>query len=566
MALTETRPETDASPVPAAAQSTTLDGLIGSADHKTVGRMWIGAGLVFLIAGLVVSVIAALEASDLGGFAIVDDADQFTQIWSLGRELLLFGAIVPILVGLGTYLVPLQIGAPAIAFARGAAGAFWTWLIATGLLVVAIVLNGGPGGGRVDFIVLWAVASAVMLAALAWAMVTLATTILGARTGGMTLERAPQTTWSFLVFSLVGLLSLPILIAELVLVYVRVRHGFVPIGTRQSLTGVMDSPNLVPALYWLAVPVLGMAVDIIGVHTGRAMRSHKAIMTAIGALGILSYSADFFSFASVRPLQMDHALLVISIAAAALPTLAVLGLAGDSIRNGAPRMGASLIGALVAGLLFLLATVVSLLGLIEPVALFIENDTSASIALDRLLILNGTTFHDGVRGLIIGATIVLFIAAFTHWSTKIWGRQMKEPLSLLAVLLAAVGAIVWALGAVLAGVDDQPAYPTSTLGGGENVEFFNLIAMIGIAVLTVGVVIAALNVAQAALGRGPTTADPWTGSTLEWATSSPPAFGNFDNAPLVRSATPLAGGLEAVDESKDVVDHASTAAGKEDES
>lgn len=566
MALTETRPETDASPVPAAAQSTTLDGLIGSADHKTVGRMWIGAGLVFLIAGLVVSVIAALEASDLGGFAIVDDADQFTQIWSLGRELLLFGAIVPILVGLGTYLVPLQIGAPAIAFARGAAGAFWTWLIATGLLVVAIVLNGGPGGGRVDFIVLWAVASAVMLAALAWAMVTLATTILGARTGGMTLERAPQTTWSFLVFSLVGLLSLPILIAELVLVYVRVRHGFVPIGTRQSLTGVMDSPNLVPALYWLAVPVLGMAVDIIGVHTGRAMRSHKAIMTAIGALGILGYSADFFSFASVRPLQMDHALLVISIAAAALPTLAVLGLAGDSIRNGAPRMGASLIGALVAGLLFLLATVVSLLGLIEPVALFIENDTSASIALDRLLILNGTTFHDGVRGLIIGATIVLFIAAFTHWSTKIWGRQMKEPLSLLAVLLAAVGAIVWALGAVLAGVDDQPAYPTSTLGGGENVEFFNLIAMIGIAVLTVGVVIAALNVAQAALGRGPTTADPWTGSTLEWATSSPPAFGNFDNAPLVRSATPLAGGLEAVDESKDVVDDASTAAGKEDES
>ena len=34
--------------------------------------------------------------------------------------------------------------------------------------------------------------------------------------------------------------------------------------------------------------------------------------------------------------------------------------------------------------------------------------------------------------------------------------------------------------------------------------------------------------------------DPWgTGSTLEWATASPPAYANFAEPPVVTSATPL---------------------------
>jgi cytochrome c oxidase subunit 1 len=561
MALTETRPETDAPAASEQAATTTLDGLLGTADHKTIGRLWIGAGLLVAVGALVVSVIASFETVDLGSYSIVDDADQFTQLWSMGRELLLVGAIVPILIGLATFLVPLQIGAPGIAFARGAAGAFWTWFLATDLFIAAYIFNGGAGGGRADFVVLWAVSLGVMLIAILWALVILATTILGARTVGMTLERVPLTTWSFLVFALIGLVSIPIVLAELVMVYVAVRHGLLPLEARQSLVGVMTPANIPPALYWTAVPLLGMAADIIAVHTGKPIRFYKSVMVAIGLFGILAYGSDFFGFASVRPLTFDHGLLVATIAAAILPALAVFALVGDSIRKGSPKFDTALVGSLLSGLLLLLGTVVALLGAIEPVALFLHRETTIDIDLNRLLIVNGTAFHDGLRGLVLGAVIVVITAALQHWAVKFWGRRLAESLGMIAVLVGAAGAVVWGTGAVLAGIDDQPAYPFSTLGGGENVEFFNLIASVGILLVAVSVGCTALNVVQAAFKSGGARSgrSGWTGTTLEWATTSPPARGNFEKPPVVRSANPLADTIDAIDESEVILDEAARA-------
>jgi heme/copper-type cytochrome/quinol oxidase subunit 1 len=542
MALTQPRPDTAAAKVDGPSTVTTVDGLLGSADHKTIGRLWIGAGLVFLVAGLAVTAVIGVEATDLGQHTIVAGGSQFTQVWSLGRDLLLFGGLVPLLVGLGLHLVPLQIGAPAVAFARGAAGAFWTWLIGVILVVASYVVNGGPGGGRTDFVVLWALALGMAVAALMWAMVVLATTILGARTTGMTLERVPFATWSFLVFSLVGVLSLPVLLAELVLTYVRVRHGFVTLDATGSLTAVVDGSNLAPALYWLGVPLLGTAADAIGVHTSRPVRARTPVLVAIGSFGIIACGAGLVGFASVRPVAYDNGLLVAAIAVAALPVLAVLGLSAWSLRSGEPRLTGPLVGSLLSLLVLLLATAASLLALAEPVALFLERNSIVDIDLDRLLILSGTTFGDGIRGLVVGATVVGLIASVQHWSPKLWGRRMNPVIVHGAILTAAAGSLLWGIGAILAGVDDQPAYPVSTLGGGESVESSNLIAAVGMIVLLVGVIVWGLEVARAASSSSGSPAGGWKGATLEWATASPPELGNFTTAPVVRSATPLLDG------------------------
>ena len=175
--------------------------------------------------------------------------------------------------------------------------------------------------------------------------------------------------------------------------------------------------------------------------------------------------------------------------------------------------------------------------------------------------MNGTVFHDGVRGLVLGAVVVAIIAALHHWSPKFFGRRMAESLGMGAVLAAAAGAVIWGAGAVLAGIDDQPAYPVSTLGGGENVEFFNLIATVGILLVAVAAAVTGLNVVQTAFGRGRGGADSgvWRGATLEWATASPPSFGNFEKPPVVRSATPLADTIDAIDESEVILDDAARA-------
>ena len=560
MALTESRTPTDARAA-GAPETATLDGLLGSADHKTLGRFWIAGGLLFLLGSLVMSAVAGLEAIDLGSYSVAKDADQFTQIWSLGREVLLFGGLLPILVGLATYLVPLQIGAPAIAFARGAAGAFWAWSIGTVLLVVSYVFNGGPGGGKADFVVLWAVSLGLVIMGLLWAMVIVATTALGARTIGMTLDRVPFATWSFLVFCLYGILTLPLVIADLALTYVRVRHGFVPLDARQSLVGVTNLFTYAPTLFWLAIPALGMATDAVGVHTGRPVMLRKPVLAAIGALSVTSYGAVYFSFGSVRSVDFNNFMLVADIAATVLPILGVLGLAGESIRRGTPRLNVAFIGSMLGGLLFLLASVAALLGLFEPVQLWLidKADTGSP---DKLLVLNGTTFHDGLRGIAVGAAVLAITGALHHWAPKIWGRRMTEALGFGAVLAAAGGGVLWGLGGILAGVDNQPAYPVSSLAGGDNVELYNLITLIGILAVAAGALLTALNAAQAAVGRNTAaTGGPvWSGLTLEWATSSPPSPGNFDQPPVVRSATPLA---DAVPESGSAEPTTGTDAGGE---
>ena len=190
MALTQTRTETDSTTdsteTSDPASRPALERVLSTSDHKTIGRMWIGAGSAIALLALVLSTIASLELVDLDTIGLFEDEGQFVQAWSAGRTLLLFGGIVPVLVGLATYLTPLQVGASAIAFGRGAAGAFWTWLLATwsarscrpGQWWTSRRLERNP-------VLLWILALGTMLVGFCWAFVCIATTILGARTVGM---------------------------------------------------------------------------------------------------------------------------------------------------------------------------------------------------------------------------------------------------------------------------------------------------------------------------------------------------------------------------------------------
>ena len=142
MALTDTRHDSSADTVETRPGDSTegplvaLDRLFGAGDHKAVGRLWLVCSTLFLLGGGVVSLLAAIEHVDLGGLSLSPDAAAFAQLWSLGRELLILGGVVPLFVGLAVYVVPLQVGSPSLAFPRGAAAAFWIWLMASILLIV----------------------------------------------------------------------------------------------------------------------------------------------------------------------------------------------------------------------------------------------------------------------------------------------------------------------------------------------------------------------------------------------------------------------------------------------
>jgi heme/copper-type cytochrome/quinol oxidase subunit 1 len=541
MAMTDTRPDDVAHDHHESRPSlASFDAALGSGDHKTTGRLWIGAGALMLAAALVVSLVAAIEHVDLGSLSMFDQEGQFVQIWSMGRILLLLGGLVPILIGIATFVVPLQVGASSLAFPRGAATAFWCWLVSTSLLIISYILNGGPAGGRTDYVVLWTLALGAMVLSVLWAMVCIATTIVGARAPGMDLDQVPVSAWSFFVFSLLGLFILPVVLGQLVLVYLDVKYGFLfDRSSRLSLLGIGDSLTLAPTLYWVGIPTLGIAIEAIAVHTGRPVCFHRSVMVALGGLGILSFGVDLLSYSSrgVAPV-FDNGVLVVGLIVAALPVLAALALAGESLKTGSFRVRTPLVAGLLGGLVLLLAVVASILGTVWPIVTFIEDVFDTNVTLDSSFDLTATAFHEGIRALVMGAGVLGVIAGVHHWGHKIWGRSLDDRLGLLTTLTAAGGAIVWGIGGVVNGFLGEPALPIISNDVQDGVEALNGVMAAGAGLLAAAAVLLLLNIARTAFGGGSSN-EPWQGVTLEWATASPPIAGNFATAPRVTSATPI---------------------------
>jgi heme/copper-type cytochrome/quinol oxidase subunit 1 len=536
MAMTETQPEADAPPSPArGAEAEAREVVLGSGDHKTIGRLWIAVSSVMLVASLGVAAAAGFERIDLGSFAVVASAEMYAQLWSLAWVGVLVLGVVPLWVGIATYLVPLQVGACTLAFPRGAAAAFWCWLVAAGLLVASYVFNGGPGGGRQDFTVLWAVSLGIALMALAWALVCVVTTVIGLRTRGLTLADTPMASWSFLVFGTVGLLSLPMVVAELVVAYIRVRYGDLGDAVaRVELADILAGVSLAPGVYWLAIPALGLLAEAAATHSERELARPRALMGLIAAFGFVAVGGHLLSFLTLRPHPpFDNAVMVLTLLAAPLVIIGVLGLAAASVRRGRLRFRVPLLGALVAGGLLLLASVVVVLGQVAHVVAFVAEVGGRPLEAPRWLQLTGTSYHDGVRVLVVGASLVAAVSALHHWGHKFYGRALDEVMGFLGVGALAAGSAIWALADVVSGMLEQPRDPFLTTAPRDGVEILNAIAMVGAVVAALGALVVVVNLALSTIARRGSATEPWRGPGLEWTTSSPPPLGNFPEPPVV---------------------------------
>ena len=467
MAITETRPEPttvephvnpwgDGDEYPSFVRS------LGSSDHKTIGRLFIGFSLVFGAAAWVLVALSSLQ--DIKDVDVLPK-DSVFQVFTLGRLALVFLFALPLFIGLAVYLVPLQIGASTIAFPRAAALAFWTWLLGAILLVVAYISNGGVGGGRANAVDLAYVALGVVVLALLLASVCVATTVITLRAPGLRLDHVPMFSWAMLVASSIWLLSLPVLIANVVLIYIDHRLGRPSdfgVGLNQwpQIAWVVQQPQV----FAFAIPVLGVIGDVVATMSGARQQNRGVMFAAIGAFGILSFGAwaqPFFNS------EVTTQWLYIGVAfAILLPMLALFGGWATTMRSGEPRPTAATAGSLLAIVVLLLGGLANGLYVINPLKL---QDTEVPYA----------TF--GVLVLVIGAATVAASGALAYWGPKIWGRTTSNGLALLAVFSGFLGAVIGGVALVVNGFQIRIDSLANASG------FLNGVAVAGIALLTLGV-------------------------------------------------------------------------------
>ena len=512
--------------------ATGLAATLGPGDHKVIGRIWLAASVLHLVvAGAAALFVAVLriDPSDL-------DNDFFSQAVTLRSIGGTFLFLLPLSIGIATLVVPLQVGAATLAFPRAAAAAAWTYLLGGGLIIGAYAIDGGPYGGDTDGVRLFVVALLLVLLALAVAWICIGTTVLALRAPGMTLRRVPLFAWSSLVSATVWLVTLPVLAGLVIIAYIDLRYGgpngFMTGGGALTLYGRISWAFSQPAVYAFGIPVLGFVGTVVPVFSRTRHQQHRAALLLIGAYGALAagaWAVPAFS-ADVTPWLYEAPWVGVSFLVM-VPVLGLLGLWALTARAGSPQLGSPLIFGLASVLMLLAGLAAGAVQAIEPIKTVVDGEGES---------LFGTSVTTSVASYIVLAASIAAFGSVALWAPKIFGRLLPENGARVVALVLLVGTVVWSLPDLVSGILGQPGFPGLLAPDNtDEIEVLNTISAVGGVVLALGAAgFIALIIAALRSTELPGD-DPWSGHTLEWATSSPPPAGNFAALPEVTSEAPL---------------------------
>jgi cytochrome c oxidase subunit 1 len=137
----------------------------------------------------------------------------------------------------------------------------------------------------------------------------------------------------------------------------------------------------------------------------------------------------------------------------------------------------------------------------------------------------------------VGGTVISFIAGLYHWWPKMSGRMYSEFWSRAACVVVFIGFNMTFLSQLVMGSKGMPrryaSYDSVSPALREIFQFWHQLSTTGSMILGIGFFMAAGTLIWAWF-RGPTAgSNPWRGATLEWKTTSPPIAQNFEDTPTV---------------------------------
>ena len=506
-------------------------------NHKTIGYMYFVTSFgYFLIAGVMALIIRAQLFQP--GMDLVTK-EQYNQLFTMHGTLMLLMFATPLFAAFANVLMPIQIGAPDVAFPRLNALAFWFYFF--GSLVATAGFLTPQGAASFGWFAYAPLSSATYtpgVGANMWVFglglsgfgtimgaVNFITTIITMRAPGMTMWRMSIFSWNTLITSLLIIMVFPVFAAAaLALGSDRVFGSHVYDAATggsilwQHLFWFFGHPEV----YIIALPFFGIVSEIIPVFARKPIFGYKTLVfatIAIAALSMTVWAHHMYVTGSV--LLPFFALMTMLIA---VPT-------GVKIFNWIGTMWRGSItfeSPMVFTLGFLVSFVFGgLTGVIlaSPPLDFNLSDTYFVVA----------HFHYVVFGTVVFA----MFAGFYFWWPKWTGAKLREDLGQLHFWLLFVGFHMTFLIQHWAGVMGMPRrYATYLVEDGFT--WMNQLSTVGSMILAVSMIPFLFNVWWTKRNAPMVGVnDPWGyGRSLEWATSSPPPRHNFTSIPRIRSESP----------------------------
>jgi cytochrome c oxidase subunit I len=447
----------------------------------------------------------------------------------------------------GNYILPLQIGAREMCFPWLNLAGFWLTALSFLVMLAAFFVRGGApisgwsqytpmsaipaaGVGPGTGMDLWLVSIGIFCVASVMSSINFIVTPLRARTRGLSLMRLPLTVWSWLVTAILTALSFSVLFGAAILLYCDRHYGtsfFVPTGlvvNGNPINHHGGSPLLWQHLFWFfghpevyiaILPGMGAVSTIVSTFSRRPVFGYRAMVyatLAIGFLGFLVWGHHMF-ISGMNIYAVDVFSLV---------TMVIAVPSSVKVFNW--------LGTMWRGRIRLTTPMLFAIGFIS---FFISGGLSGPILAQPELnqYLHDTYFVIGHFHLIMAMASGFGIFAATYyWFPKMTGRLLDEKLGRAHFVLTFLGAYGTFMPMYLLGLAAHPRRYSQLLDSAAYLQPLLPVQKIityAATITAAAQLIFVWNLFRSMKYGAPAGENPWSATTLEWATASPPPPEDF---------------------------------------
>ena len=511
--------------------------MLTTTDHKMLGLMYIIMAFCFFFLGGFMALLIRAELFSPGLQYLSNE--QFNQLFTMHGTVMLLLYGTPVVWGFANYVMPLQIGAPDVAFPRLNAFGFWLTAVGGILMLSGFFTPGGaadfgwtmysplsdsihsPGVGS-D---MWILGVGVGGIGTIVSAINMITTILCLRAPGMTMFRLPIFTWNIFVTSILALLIFPMLTAAaLGVLYDRKLGGHIydPANGGAVLWQHLFWFFGHPEVYVLALPFFGVTSEIIPVFSRKPIFGYKGLVTAtiaIAGLSVTVWAHHMYVTGAIMLPFFSFMTMMIGVPTGVKFFNWIGTMWQGSITFETPLLW--IYGFLVT---FLFGGLTGII-LATPPLDFHISDTYFVVA----------HFHY----VIFGTIVFGMFGAFYFWWPKFTGKMLNERIGKIHFWLVFFGFHATFLIQHWVGVDGMPRRYADYLPE-DGFTWMNQFSTVGSMILAVSMIPWFWNVyITARYAPKVEVDDPWGfGGSLEWATSCPPPRHNFTALPRIRSERP----------------------------